>query len=187
MFGSRGCGMIGPVSQPGPSRTKSAGSNGFADARDDQRGVVLLRGVEPVGELVVHPDAVDLRRRLVHLRRPRAPAVERHVGAAVVRLDHGVAVLRIDPDVVIVAVRRAQRRRTSCRRPSTCRSLRRRRTRRRRWSDRRRASCSRTGRVDHRGWRWQRRPGLRPRRPSGRCRRPAWLRSARRCDPASPR
>jgi hypothetical protein len=60
--------------------------------------------------LDIDPDAVDLRRDLVHLRRPGAPTIERDVGATVVRLDHRLAVVRIDPDVVIVPVRRAERR-----------------------------------------------------------------------------
>ena len=79
-------------------------------ARDDQRRVVLLRAVEFVRKLIVDPDAVDLRRRLVHLRRPGATAVSRDICAAIVRLDHDLAVFGIDPDVVIVAVRRAKRR-----------------------------------------------------------------------------
>ena len=51
----------------------------FGLARDDERRVVLLRAVEFVRKLIVDPDAVDLRRRLVHLRRPRATAVSRNV------------------------------------------------------------------------------------------------------------
>ena len=43
--------------------------------------------------------------RLVVLRRPGLAAVERHVRAAVVRLNEDVRVVRIDPHVVVVAVR----------------------------------------------------------------------------------
>ena len=53
--------MIGPVSQPGPPR-QSARLYGIGVARDDDRVVVLLRAVELVGKLLVHPHAVDLAR-----------------------------------------------------------------------------------------------------------------------------
>ncbi len=109
MSGFSGCGMIGPVSQPGPPRQSSRAER-IRLARDDDGRVVLLRAIQLVGELIVQPDAVELAGHLVQLRRPRAAAVERHVGAAIVRLNHDVAVLRIDPDVVIVAVRCAQQR-----------------------------------------------------------------------------
>ena len=76
------------------------GGRGHADG-----GVVLLRAVHPVGVLVVHVQAVELRGQLVVDGRPGLPAVERHAGAAVVALDHALRVLRVDPQVVVVAVR----------------------------------------------------------------------------------
>ena len=79
----------------------------IGQAGDDDRRIVLLRTVQLVGEGVVHPDAVDLGRGLVHLCRPGRAPVERDVGAAVVRLDHRLPVERVDPDVVVVAVRGA--------------------------------------------------------------------------------
>ena len=108
MSGFSGCGMIGPVSQPGPVRQSSVKRIGLA--RDNQRRVVLLRAVKLVRKLVVDPHAVDFCGRLIHLRRPGAAAVGGDVCAAVVRLDHDLAVFRVDPDVVVVAVRRAKRR-----------------------------------------------------------------------------
>src|SRR3546814_7191352 len=60
----------------------------FRRARHRDRGVVLLRRVDPVGILVVDVDAVELRCALVVYRRPALAAVERHAGAAVVALDH---------------------------------------------------------------------------------------------------
>src|SRR6185369_9218370 len=48
----------------------------FSLARDDDCRVVLLCAVEFVRKLIVDPDAVDLRRRLVHLRRPGASAID---------------------------------------------------------------------------------------------------------------
>ena len=77
------------------------GGGGHADG-----GVVLLRAVDPVGVLVVHVQAVELRGQLVVDGRPGLPTVERHTGAAVVALDHALRVLRVDPQVVVVAVRR---------------------------------------------------------------------------------
>src|SRR5258705_7610124 len=78
-------------------------------AGDDKSRVVLLRAVESVRKLVVDPNTVDFRSRLIHLGGPRAPAVDRNVGAAVVRLDHDLAILRTDPNVMIVAMWGAQR------------------------------------------------------------------------------
>src|SRR5262249_7872606 len=48
--------------------------------------------------------------RLVVLGRPGGAAVGRHGGAAVVRLDHPQRVVGSDPEVVVVAVRGADRR-----------------------------------------------------------------------------
>src|SRR6185436_6699343 len=76
-------------------------------AEDAQRRVVLLRAEDAVREVVVRGDPVDLRGRLVVLRRPGAAAVDRDVHAAVVRLDHAQGIAGVDPQVVIVAVRRA--------------------------------------------------------------------------------
>ena len=72
--------------------------------RHDQRGVVLLGAVDAVRELIVGVDLIELGRWLIVLRAPGATAVERDVGAAVVRLDHDPPVGRIDPQVVVVAV-----------------------------------------------------------------------------------
>src|SRR6266481_2684147 len=77
--------------------------DGGAGRRD--RRVVLLRGIDAVGILVVDVDAIKLRRRLVVDRRPRLAAVEAYAGAAIVAFDHPVWVTRIDPEIMIVAVR----------------------------------------------------------------------------------
>ena len=79
-------------------------------ARHDVRAVVLLRHVELVRKRVVEPHPVKLGRGLYILRAPRLASIVRHVGAAIVRLHHRVAVGGVDPDVVIVAVWRAERR-----------------------------------------------------------------------------
>src|SRR6185436_8978640 len=76
-------------------------------AEDAQRRVVLLRAEDAVREVAVRGDPVDLRGRLAVLRRPGAAAVDRDVHAAVVRLDHAQGIAGVDPQVVIVAVRRA--------------------------------------------------------------------------------
>jgi hypothetical protein len=78
-------------------------------AADAQRRVVLLAGEQPVREGVVGRDAVELRGRLVGLRRPVLPAVKAHVRAALVGLHHAQRVGRIDPQIEVVAVRRADR------------------------------------------------------------------------------
>jgi hypothetical protein len=57
----------------------------------------------------VGDDVVELRGRLVVDRGPRAAAVERDVGAAVVALDHPARVVGRDPQVVVVAVRHRDR------------------------------------------------------------------------------
>ena len=81
-------------------------AGGRQAGHDHRPAGVLLRAVDPVRELVVEADGIDLGRVLVELRRPRPAAVERDVGAAVVRLDEDVGVVRVDPHAVVVAVRR---------------------------------------------------------------------------------
>src|SRR4029079_10881773 len=81
-----------------------------AGARHGDVAVVLLRGVDPVRPARVDLDAVQLGGGLVVLRRPGPSAVTRDVGAAVVAVDQDLVVGRADPEVVVVAVRRAERR-----------------------------------------------------------------------------
>ena len=78
-------------------------------ARDRDGGVILLRAVDAVGELVVGDHVVELRGRLVLDARPAEAAVERDRGPAVVSLHHPARVLRGDPEVVVVPVRHADR------------------------------------------------------------------------------
>ena len=73
-----------------------------------QRRVVLLRAADAIREMVGRSHVVELPGRLVLLR-PRFPAVERHVRAAVVRLDHSLRVVGRDPEVVVVAMRNLDR------------------------------------------------------------------------------
>ena len=73
-------------------------------ARPAQRRVVLLRAADAIREMIGGDDVIELRRCLILLR-PGAAAVERHVGAAVVALDHALRVVGRDPEVVVVAVR----------------------------------------------------------------------------------
>src|SRR5438445_13893278 len=70
-------------------------------------GVVLLRAAHAVGEVIGRRDVIELRGGVV-LVAPRLPTVERHVRAAVVRLDHALRVVGGDPHVVVVAVRIAE-------------------------------------------------------------------------------
>ncbi len=73
-------------------------------ARNADVAVVLLRAIDPVRELIVRRDPIELRRRLIVLRRPGLSAVERDGGAAVVAQDHPARVVRIDPEIVVVSV-----------------------------------------------------------------------------------
>ncbi|GBD16679.1 hypothetical protein HRbin26_01582 [bacterium HR26] len=73
-------------------------------ARHADRGVVLLRAVDTVGNLVVGDDVVELGRRLVIDRGPARAAVEGDAGAAVVPLDHPERVVGVDPERMVVAV-----------------------------------------------------------------------------------
>ena len=73
-------------------------------ARHTDRGVVLLRGVQPVRELRVRRDVVELAGRLVVDRRPRLAAVEGHACATVVAVDHAAGVVGVDPEIVVVVV-----------------------------------------------------------------------------------
>ncbi len=72
---------------------------GYGDGR-----VVLLAGVESVGERVVRVHLVQLRGGLVVLGGPGLTAIQGHIGAAVVRLDEQVRVPRVDPHVVVVTM-----------------------------------------------------------------------------------
>ncbi len=77
-------------------------------AGNARRRVVLLCAADEVGLVVRGHDAVELRGGVVLLG-PGLPAVERHVGAAVVRIDHPIRLVWRDPQVVVVAVRHADR------------------------------------------------------------------------------
>ena len=87
-----------------PSRLGAAGLGAFRQAGHRNGGIVLLAGVEAVGEVVRDVHLVELGCGLVQLGGPRVAAVDRDVGAAVVRLDHDERVVRVDPEVVVVAV-----------------------------------------------------------------------------------
>ena len=56
------------------------------------RGIVLLRAVEPIRVLVVDGDVIELCGELVVDGRPGVAAVVRHTGAAVVALNHALRV-----------------------------------------------------------------------------------------------
>ena len=86
----------------GPADSEVARSAG-----DRHGGVVLLRAVHAIGKRVVRDHVVELRGGLVVLLRPREPAVMADVHAAVVALDHPLGIRGIDPQIVVVAMRRA--------------------------------------------------------------------------------
>ena len=72
-------------------------------ARNTSRTVVLLPAANHVREVIRGRHPVELGGTVI-LRGPRLPAVERYVGAAIVRIDHPVRVARGDPQIVVVAV-----------------------------------------------------------------------------------
>ena len=87
-----------PVLVADPAAVRAAGD---ADGR-----VVLLAAVDAVREQVVRVDAVELRSRLVVLRRPALATIQRNRGAPIVAVDQVLVVLRVDPERMVIAVRR---------------------------------------------------------------------------------
>src|SRR5262245_2932265 len=68
------------------------------------RRVILLGAVDPVREVIVGRDAVELSGRLIVIRAPAFAAAEADLGAAVVADDHALGRGRVDPQIVMVAV-----------------------------------------------------------------------------------
>ncbi len=72
--------------------------------QDAHSGVVLLRAIDAVGEVVIGHDAVKLRGGLVVVGAPVFAAVEGYLCAAVVAYDHALVIFGRYPEVVVVAV-----------------------------------------------------------------------------------
>ena len=87
------------------------------------RGVVLLRSVQPVGKSVVGSDVIELRGWLVVERRPAGAAVSGNRCSAVVAVDQTPRIVGIDPEAMVVTVGRVEGVETSFRHRSsdTCR------------------------------------------------------------------
>ena len=82
---------------------------------DTCRAALLLPAIDPVRELVVGDDVIELRRRLVVPTAPGAPAVDGDGRALINREQDNLRIVRVDPDaVIIVAARRAFPRREGC-------------------------------------------------------------------------
>src|SRR3990172_2206896 len=75
-------------------------------AGDTYCGVVLLRAINVVGEIIVHRHPVKLGCGLV-LFCPAIAAVEGDVSPTVVTIDHSIRIVRSNPKVVIVSMRNA--------------------------------------------------------------------------------
>ena len=72
---------------------------------DAEGGVVLLRHIDAIGEMVIGNDAVKLCGGLVVIGGPVLPSVIRHLCASIVCDDHALVVFGCDPEVVVVAMR----------------------------------------------------------------------------------
>src|SRR4051794_11635720 len=73
-------------------------------ARDREVTVVLLGAINVVRECVVDGDVIELRGRLVVLRRPCLTAVRGNAGPAVVRVPDAIRILWINPEPVVIAM-----------------------------------------------------------------------------------
>ncbi len=77
---------------------------GVAAAEGGYGGVILLRAVNVVGEVVVDGDAIELGGGLIVFGAPAFAAVEADLCAAVGGFDEAIGILGGDPHVVIVTV-----------------------------------------------------------------------------------
>ena len=75
-----------------------------AAVRDAHAGVVLLRPVDAVGEMIVGGYAVKLGGGLVVVGRPVVATIVGYLGAAIVGHDHPAVVVGVNPEVVVVAM-----------------------------------------------------------------------------------
>jgi len=76
----------------------------IATGTDTDGGIVLLRAVDAIREIVVGDDVVELRGGLIVLRRPILACVDGNRGATVVGIDHASGIVGIDPQPVMIAV-----------------------------------------------------------------------------------
>ena len=70
------------------------------------RGIILLRSVQPVGKSVVGSDVVELRRWLVVERGPTGAAVGGNGCPAVVAVDQTPRIVGINPEAMVITMRR---------------------------------------------------------------------------------
>src|SRR5437016_2867938 len=76
-------------------------------AGDSDRGVILLRAVNVVGEAIIGGDVIELRGWLVVDGAPALASVDGNCRAAVVAIDEALGIGGINPQGVIIAVGRA--------------------------------------------------------------------------------
>ena len=67
-----------------------------------------MRTVNVIRKRIVDRDVIELRGRLIVLRGPGFPAVNRDTGAAVIRVADTIRILRIDPKTVMISVTRRE-------------------------------------------------------------------------------
>ena len=73
-----------------------------AAAGDANGAAFLLAAIDPIGELLVGEDMIELRGGLVVPAAPRAAAVDADGGALIRRVDHDFRRLRVDPHPLII-------------------------------------------------------------------------------------
>ena len=80
----------------------------IASVLDSDGGIVLLCGINTIGEGIVGRDPIELRGRLVVIGTPSFPTIVGNLCPAVITDNHTLGVFRGDPEVVMVAMGRIE-------------------------------------------------------------------------------
>ena len=80
------------------STSHSSGGNGYST-------IILLSGINPVGELVIHIDTVELCRGLVVVCAPGGTCIKGDLTAAIISNNEMLGIQGIDPQIMVVTVR----------------------------------------------------------------------------------
>ena len=77
----------------------------FGSTWDANTGIILLCGVDTIGEAIISFDAIKLCCQLIIDGCPALASVERDACTAIIAFNHALRIARIDPQIVIVPVR----------------------------------------------------------------------------------